>query len=292
MRVQVVGAGAVGLLMASFYAEMGCEVTLVCRRFEQILALRKGLSRTNLDSSIVTVPVQVSQTITSDVDLIIIAVKSGQLEDVMKQLPSNVPLLFVQNGLLQVNLVKKYNFQQVLFGSAQFGATKKDEAHVLHKGIGILKVAAYQRDLPIMKQLLSMQSQKFPVELHTNAHEMLFEKALLNCYINPLTALLEIKNGQLLTNNKANLIMRQLHAELSLAFPTTNVSYEAVENLCKITAGNTSSMLADHLAKRCSEAPAIVGAIINKALSNGQQLPTLTTLYHLILGKEQQGGYR
>ena len=47
-------------------------------------------------------------------------------------------------------------------------------------------------------------------------------------------------------------------------------------------------MLSDHLAKRKSEAPAILGALIKRAQKNGDQLTTLATIYELLLAKELQ----
>ena len=47
-------------------------------------------------------------------------------------------------------------------------------------------------------------------------------------------------------------------------------------------------MLSDHLAKKKSEAPAILGTLIKRAERKGVQLNTLVTIYELVLAKELQ----
>ena len=43
-------------------------------------------------------------------------------------------------------------------------------------------------------------AEAFPVTSHTDAEQILMRKVLINCMINPLTAILQVKNGDLLTN--------------------------------------------------------------------------------------------
>lgn len=120
---------------------------------------------------------------------------------------------------------------------------------------------------------------------------MLFEKAILNSLINPLTAVLQVKNGELVTNQQAFLLMQTIYEELTAAFTSIahTISFNDVVDLCRKTAENTSSMLADRMQGRKSEIETIVGAILNKALVNGHNLPTLRTLYHQVLAIEESG---
>ena len=131
----------------------------------------------------------------------------------------------------------------------------------------------------------------FSFTLEQNAEQMLFEKAVFNCLINPLTAILQLKNGELLTNKQAFLLMKTLYKELIDAFPglEATIAFSNVVALCEKTSANTSSMLADRLNGRKSEIDTIVGAILKKALNNGHTLPTLRTFYHQILAIEESG---
>lgn len=105
MKIAVIGAGAVGQLMASFFAESGLMVTLVSKRKEQVEELRANhLTRINVDGTKTVQKVAATTNLKElpQQDLIVIAVKYGQLNELYEQLSSlskEVPLLFMQNGL-------------------------------------------------------------------------------------------------------------------------------------------------------------------------------------------------
>lgn len=292
MRVQIIGAGAVGMMVASFFANAGHDVTLVCRRRAQVLSLNeKGLTRVNVDGSLKVNSVSASEVVNAESDLLVIAVKSGQLQDVMAILPLDIPMLFLQNGMAHLDIVNSMELEQAVFGSAQFGAMRDGDTTVIHRGIGVLKIASAMQENRMLEMISALSCNWFPVVIQRDVEQMLFEKALLNCFINPLTALLQVKNGQLIENPYAYTLLKQLYGEMVHAFPEDCVRFEDVVELCLKTSGNTSSMLADHLEKRRSEAPSIVGAVLQKARNNNSEIPTLNTLYQLILAKEQEGGF-
>lgn len=292
LHIQIIGGGAVGLLLASFFSEKNCEVTVVCRREEQVERLNKHLKRIHADGSETIVHIQATLTIQSNSDFIIVAVKSGQIENILPFLPTDKPILFIQNGLSHYTSIKHEKYPYLAFGSAQFGATKKSDAEVYHKGIGALNISAMSGNQAFLKDFLAFSSPLLPIHYQTDTEKMLFDKALLNCYINPLTTILQVKNGQLLDNPFAFQTLQQIHRELELAFPNDNVPFEKVEELCRNTAHNTSSMLADHFAQRRSEAPAIIGAVLEKAKLTQQDLPTLSVLYQIIMAIEIERGFK
>ena len=289
-RVQIIGAGAVGLLVASFLAELNWDVHIVCRRQNQADILNDSLKRENNNGSFTEVKVKASISILHNADLTIVAVKSGQLLEVIQNLPKDIPIVFLQNGLAHYDLVSSLSWEHVAFGSAQFGAFKVLDNVVSHRGIGVLKLAYLHNDASInfLTPLLDINHEGFPVVFEANAEHMLIEKAIFNSLINPLTALLYLKNGELVTNEHAYKLLLNIHTELEQCFPNQCPTFEEVIALCKRTAFNTSSMLSDHLAKRKSEAPAILGALIKRAESKGVQLNTLVTIYELVLAKELQ----
>jgi 2-dehydropantoate 2-reductase len=103
--------------------------------------------------------------------------------------------------------------------------------------------------------------------------------------INPLTAILQLKNGELLSNPYAYELLVSLHKELLHAFPemNTSLSLEAVEMVCEKTATNHSSMLVDRLNGNQMEIETIVTAVIQKANRKGFKLPTLEKLERMLL---------
>jgi 2-dehydropantoate 2-reductase len=297
MKVAIIGAGAVGQLTASLLAESGLSVSLIARRQEQVNELNtKKLTRINVDGT-KTVQHIVSATNLTSLpmqDLLVVAVKYGHLQQLYKQLallPNGIPLLFMQNGLAHFEEVLNLPQKNIAFCSVSFGAQMVNQTTVRHSGVGLCKIAVERGGHHAFQKLLQLQSSLFPVEMVSNAEQMLFEKAVLNSLINPLTAVLQLKNGELVTNQQAFLLMKNIYQELTDAFESMehSIPFGDVVDLCRKTAKNTSSMLADRLQGRKSEIETIVGVILKKALAKGHYLPTLRTLYHQVLAIEESG---
>ena len=294
MEIVVVGAGSVGMLMTSFLAEFNDRVTLIVRNEEQAKNLRQlGLCRKNLDGTATKTIIKASTDFSnlSKDALVIIAVKYGQLHQVYETLHTldpSIPLLFLQNGLAHFEEAKSLPQQSIAFGSCQFGAQRENDTTVLHRGQGILKIAVEKGETRLYNLFSQCTNPLFRIEFVESAEKMLFEKALLNCFINPLTAILEVKNGLLVESAQTYQLLEKLYEELLMAFPEEmeKISFSDVVSLCRRTAANTSSMLGDILSFKPTEIETIVGAVIKKAVKKGKRLPMLETLYLLVLAKE------
>lgn len=293
MQIEIIGAGAVGLLLASFYAENGAKVRLITRtenKHERYIQIK----RTNTDASTQLFQVEEASTIRQNTDLVIVAVKYGQLQQVyekLKTIRSTIPLLFVQNGVAHFEEAKKLEQQHIAFSSIQFGAEKLDIHHVAHKGVGLMKIAVGKGELSKFSKVKSLSNELLPTSFELDAEAMLMEKALLNCFINPLTAILKVRNGQLIEQNNAFQLLKSLYNEIIDTFPqyAKTFQFEQVIGLCEKTAQNTSSMLADIQAGRKTEIDTIVGAILKKAHIQNKQMPMLQTLYMLVKAFEESG---
>ena len=296
MTIQILGGGSVGLLIASFLIEKGFAVEIVAKRAEQREALHAyGLVRQGAAGEREAFKTGASANIAQHPALLIVATKYDALAGLypeIAKLPASVPLLFVQNGLAHYQEAMRLPQRHIAFGSAQFGAQRAEDHLVIHRGIGVLKLAVARGNVEEFAAVAALDSKAFPVRCEEEAEKMLLEKALLNCFINPLTAILQVKNGELLTNGHAYSLLEALYGELMEAFPDmrTQFPFDGVKELCERTAANTSSMLADRLAGRKMEIDTIAGAIIEKAEDNGRQLPTLRTLYGIIKALEQVEG--
>ena len=293
MQIEIIGAGAVGLLLASFYAENGAEVRLITRtKNKQEKNIQ--IMRTNIDGSTQLFQVEEASNVRQDTDLVIVAVKYGQLHHVYEQLKtidSMIPLLFVQNGVAHFEEAIQLEQQHIAFSSIQFGAQKLDVHHVAHKGMGLMKIAVGKGELSKFSIVKSFSNELLPVSFEFDAETMLIEKALLNSFINPLTAILRVKNGQLIEQNNAFQLLKNLYNEIIDTFPqyADTFQFEQVVGLCEKTAQNTSSMLADIQAGRKTEIDTIVGAILKKAHIQNKQMPMLQTLYMLVKAFEESG---
>lgn len=294
MRIEIIGAGAVGLLLASYFTEKKMDVYIVGKPSKREVNTDFKYIRTNLDQSVSTIQGKYISAVSNKADFIIVAVKYGQLHEVyasMEGVKNSIPVLFLQNGLAHYEEALALNMQHIAFSSIQFGAQKITATEVAHKGKGVMKVAVAKGDSGKFLFLENISSAQLPIVFEQDAEMMLMEKALLNCFINPLTAILKVKNGQLISDNSTFLLLKSLYNEIIFTFPQfeKTLQFEQVVTLCEQTAENKSSMLADRLANRRTEIDTIAGAVLKKAEQNNKKMPILQTLYLLVKAFEESG---
>lgn len=286
MNFAVIGAGAVGMLTASLLKEAGCGVQLITRRKEQAeLINSQGISR---DGKVQYIKALTEWDEIPKNAFILVTVKYAHLPEVIDTLKRRCldnPVVFMQNGMKHLELLRFLPQKNVAAGIVEHGALKVSDKEVKHTGRGMFKFALLSGDEKRFLPLLNINGVK--AEWHKDADKMLLRKVLLNSMINPLTALLSMKNGELLSNPHAYELLKTVYTELYMAFPEidTLLPFEQVTALCAATAENTSSMLADKQAGRTMELETIVLYTIQRASC---ALPSLQAIYHLLKAAENK----
>ncbi|WP_438298606.1 ketopantoate reductase family protein [Sporosarcina sp. FA15] len=297
MEVIIAGAGSIGLLLGSFLSEAGIDVTFYVRREEQAELIRaKGIQRINQDNTTDVLRVHATTDIRnlSATALWVVAVKYAGLRDLLSEMQETHiinPVLFVQNGIGHLELVKSCELPHVAFATVEHGARRIDDRTVSHNGVGMVTIATAHGDDSLFDLIGQVHSDIFPIRRHSDAEQILLRKVLINCMINPLTAILKVENGELLTNDYCLTLFNALYEELLDAFPEMQsiLSYEDVADVCRKTARNRSSMLVDRLAGRPMEIETIVTAVIRKANGRNKSLPFLATYEQMLFAVEWKG---
>ncbi|CRK80591.1 2-dehydropantoate 2-reductase [Neobacillus massiliamazoniensis] len=293
MQIGIIGAGAIGLLYASYLYNY-FSVTIYTRTIEQADEINKhGLilqkeSKQRI-SFVKSMPISKWN---GTEDVTIIAVKQYQLNavvDKIKQLmivPKN--LLFLQNGMGHLKLLEKIPAENIFVGSVEHGAMKVNMNTVCHNGEGVTKVAVFKGDPTALHVLATALPSDFLMNEHDDFYEMLLHKLIINAIINPLTAILQVENGQLLENPYYYKAARNLFAEVAAIVNLKHAEqhFEQICHICRQTAANRSSMLKDVEANRKTEIDAILGFLLEEATKNGKKAPLIETLYDLVKGKE------
>lgn len=288
MQFVVVGAGSIGLLIGSYLAEHQADVLFWVRREEQAELLRKGLVREPEKNTYeVQATINIEELPTDA--LWIIAVKYDALSAVLSEISAlavQPDLLFIQNGIGHLSLIENYSLGHVSFATVEHGAGRIDDRIVSHNGIGPITIAINERIAPAIHWMQSIDPQKFPIRTQQNAELLLLRKVLINCAINPLTALLQVRNGQLVENPHFYLLFKQLYDELLSNFKEIEnlLSYEDIEEVCRKTASNQSSMLVDRIKGQTMEIETILTAVLQKIDQKGGSAPFLQTLESMLLG--------
>jgi 2-dehydropantoate 2-reductase len=297
MKIAIIGGGAVGLLFSSYLQEEN-DVILYTRSEDQSESIRtNGIVRKNGEESI-CLPINVrpiSEWDENEIELVILCVKEYMLEEIVKDLsfPKNLPLLFVQNGMGHLSLLNKINTRSLFIGSVEHGALRINNHSVSHTGIGVTKLAilrSVEGDLWILDELVLQSIKNFPAQIEQDYMFMLTKKLVVNAVINPLTAILDVTNGSLLTNKYYQMLFEQLFDEVCLALSLDpHAYYENLVHVCKNTAKNESSMLKDVKNDRRTEIDAILGYVLEEANRKDIEAPLTLAFYHCIKGKEIKG---
>lgn len=291
MKVAIIGGGAIGLLFASYLSRKH-EVTIYTRTREQAKMLQeKGLSLINQQGETQIINLSsfpMDQMNQVDADIVIVAVKQYHLNHIADHLKSirNSSFLFLQNGMSHLSFIDTLPAESIFVGVVEHGAQRIDPTTVKHTGLGLTRYGLWRGGLSFEEAELS--EEEFPFVLQVNPTLMLKEKLLVNCVINPLTALLQVPNGQLVDNPYYYKLFQVVFEEGAHALHMSSRErlFNKVEQICRKTAQNHSSMFKDLQNGRKTEIDAIVGSVLEEAKKNKRSAPTLEFLYNAIKGKE------
>ena len=135
MKIAVIGAGAIGCLVAGYLKNKGEEVTLIGRTPAVNAIKENGLSISGVRGDF-KVRISISDSLNYIPDLAILATKTQDIDAVLQDssyLLRNSLLLTTQNGIQADNLVVKYLPQKNIISSIiMFGATYLEPGKVVH----------------------------------------------------------------------------------------------------------------------------------------------------------------
>lgn len=290
--ILIVGTGAMACLFAARIAPHA-EVTILGTWQEGLAALQKhGIRLIEADGAEETFSVRA----TSDPNscevhrYALVLVKSWQTERAASQLavclaPDGVALT-LQNGIGNLEkLIDTLGGERAALGTTTTGATLLGPGYVRVGGVGPTHVANHPR-LEWLIHLL--REAEFEVEIAEDLESLVWGKLAVNAAINPLTALLEVPNGELLERPHARELMKAAAEETAAVAAARNIQlpYEdpaaLVEDVARRTASNRSSMLQDITRGAPTEIDAISGAIFHEGDRLKIPTPVNWTLWHLI----------
>ncbi|WP_282941511.1 2-dehydropantoate 2-reductase [Paenibacillus sp. RC67] len=321
MKVRVIGAGALGMLIAAALAEAGVQIELVTRSREQAeklsaegLQLVKMKKKAGMDQHKITV--RPSITTAEDLesnpdqqaapDWILLMVKQTAVTDklaqsIAAQMKPETRLICFQNGIGHTETLSRFiPIDQIWIAVTTEGALRHHSHGVEHTGSGItwlgpMNMANDEKKLNLLEKKLQnmFQDAGFSVSLSNKITSKVWNKLLINSVINPLTAILQIPNGMLTQLPAITPLMRALFEEgvrlaNKLGIELADDLWEQLLTVCERTAANQSSMLQDVRACRLTELDSITGGLLAKAQQAGIELPSHRTVYQLVRSIEQQ----
>ncbi|GAA0494942.1 2-dehydropantoate 2-reductase [Salinibacillus aidingensis] len=293
MDIGIIGAGSIGLLLAAYLAK-DHQVTCYVRRDEQKdQILRKGIvlhDSQHTPHKSFRVNAEKLEVLDRH-DFYMVCVKYPQLADVLQMLEEKAdtqkPVLFIQNGMAHVDVISCMQ-RTVFVAVLDHGAKRINDHTVIHTGKGSVQAGVIEkREETLLQDMLkALHTHEFPWLYHDDPVNLLKQKLVVNAAINPLTALFDVQNGEILTNPYLNHLAKGLCEEtcqvLELEF---GQNWEYVQSVADRTKLNSSSMREDIRRGKPSEIDTISGYILSK----GSQNSYTSFVYNGIKAKERSG---
>ena len=308
MRITVVGAGAMGSLMAARLAMGHNEVMLFGRPSEHLsLVGERGLTLVEQDGGHRSVPLAA----TSDpaavrgAELVIVLVKAWATAEatspLREVLTRDTAVVTLQNGLgnaatLRSALLNAGVRPSVWMGVTTQAAFRPEPGVVLHTGDGITAIG--RRTIGANERLKAIaacfSASGWPSIAVDDIHRWVWRKLAVNAAINPLTALAGVPNRAISRDAGLRAAAAALAAEVvavanarGVAIDTSEV-LAAVEEVARATGENRSSMLVDLDHGLRTEIDAINGAVVAEGMRLGVKAPANQLMTALIRAREQQ----
>ena len=291
MKITVLGCGALGQLWLTALHRQGHEVQGWLRIPQPWCSVNVQEIDGSVTNALLTTndPEFLAQS-----DLLLVTLKAWQVSTAVKNLaphlPDNCPVMLLHNGMGTLDELQPLR-QPLLIGMTT-QAARRDGNLIIHVANGTTHIGPARPLAGDYSWLADTLHAALPdVAWHNNMGAASWRKLAANCVINPLTALLDCRNGELRNHpEQVALICREvamvMQREGYHSSPEDLLIY--VQEIIDATAANISSMLQDVRAMRHTEADYINGYLLKRARAHGISVPENTRLYEMIKNKENE----
>ena len=307
IKIAIIGPGALGCLLSASLKQHGFDVTLLDYNKKRVTFLsERGITIIKDNKSFcIKVPICLSKDLTFLPDWIIFLVKNPDtlkaINSIKPFVKENTKVLSLQNGIGQQELfLEIVSKEKIALGTTAQGANSLKWGQVKHAGYGDTFIGPYfsndKKFLEELKQLAVIFSNcGWQCIVEQDIKKRIFQKLLINLGINALTTILFVPNGKIVELKEAKKLQELAITEAFNVIEKSGVdiglnlkeAFSLVEDVCKKTAENKSSMLQDRIKKKRTEIDAINGAIVRLGKKLGISTPINTTLYLLIKAMEE-----
>ncbi|WP_458406479.1 ketopantoate reductase family protein [Methanobrevibacter sp.] len=215
MNILVIGAGGVGIGLATSVASQGADVSIYARGKTAKAIKENGIKRTGLFThyEIKNVPVyEAYESIPNNLfDYIFITAKSTANDDIAQNLNSHrdiltdsTKIIIFQNGFGNDEHYLKYFTKKQVYCARVITGFKRPERHVSEVTVytePILLGSLQNESSKHLQEIADLiTSSDIKCEVSDEVDKYLWAKMIYNCTLNPLGAILDVTYGQLTEN--------------------------------------------------------------------------------------------
>ncbi|NOZ30157.1 MAG: 2-dehydropantoate 2-reductase [Chloroflexi bacterium] len=294
-RVVILGTGAMGCLFAARLA-LHVEVWMLGTWAAGLAAVRREGVCISEQGETWQAAVRTADdpTAVPTADVVLLLVKSYQTDRAAawaaRCLAPNGLAVTLQNGLDNGPwLAAAVGGDRMAVGVTFEGATLLRPGRVRHAGRGPTYIGAGP-EARVRGLVSLLRRAGFDARLASDVEQIVWGKAVVNAAINPLTALWRVPNGDLLVHEDRRALLASLSREAAAVATARGVQLmfedpiAHVEEVCRATAANRSSMLQDVERGRLTEIDSINGVIVAEGRRLGVPTPVNETVWRLVRG--------
>ncbi|RUM49694.1 MAG: 2-dehydropantoate 2-reductase [Hydrogenothermus sp.] len=309
MNVLVFGLGAVGTVFATFLKESGNSVYAVVKEKYLNQLINKPLKVDgiwgNHKAKLDGIVSDTKQLENINFDFIILSVKSYDTKEAILSLKNlvreNTFLILAQNGYGNYETTKEIiPSQNILLARVIFGAKLKEIGYatvtVNADDVVIGQPENLADENKVIKIVETIKNSNIPARYSPEVYQILWDKILYNCALNPLGAILECSYGDLANNEETRRLMNKIIIEIfkTAKLNKINLRWKTAreyinffyEKLIPPTKNHYPSMYYDIKSGKKTEIDALNGAIVNLAKKVKTNVPVNETITRLIKFKE------
>lgn len=300
MRIYVAGAGAMGGRFGVYLTKAGEDVIFLENWEEHLEAInRQGGIRVTGDVE-ETVPVNIVRPseASSPADLLIVLVKSYQLEEMMTSIrhlvTDQTKVVCLLNGLGHFKTLSTYvKPENIIMGVTVWTAGLHKPGKIELKGPGSLMLSSPSGPGFCQDVLDIFNRANLNATYEENLDYVIWNKALLNGVVNASSAILDARVGELFQSDDAIAMMRGILAEFVAAAHLQGVdfdvetSFTSIRDIVLKVAHHYPTMHQDLIQnKRLTEVDYLNGWVADFLEANGQSAPYCRMATQIIHAKE------
>lgn len=312
MNYIILGAGGIGAFYGSKLQSVGHNVIFIARKKHLEALKNNGLKLTHptftFNEKIKALSFEELKNETvQNCDAIIFATKAIATEQLTKEVSQKIDtnikypfLISLQNGVENEDIICKYFPKNKVIG----GLSRKIGAHIIAPGVveatGDVETIIGSMEKTDENGAFLEEFKKQLIEANTkceivdNIKFELWKKLIINNGVNAICALLRIKTGELMSNEKLSKIVYGLMHETAIAAKVDGVDFEKEDvdqmfELIKLFDSIKPSMLVDVENRRPIELDEICNVVINKCKELDFDAPytkTVSTILEYMYEKE------
>lgn len=294
LSIAVMGAGSVGCYFGALLARAGHPVTLIGRASHMQAISQHGL-RLQTATEDLNIPITASTeaSAVAGADVVLFCVKSTDTEAAATQikphLAAHTQVLSLQNGVDNDRRLRLVLGQQPVAAAVVYVATAMAGAgHVRHFGRGELLIAPCPQGDEIA---LQFSAANIPTQTSDGVLTALWQKLIINCVYNALSALTQQPYGWLIAQQGVPAVMQDIAAECKAVALADGVQLpasvdEAVAAIARTMPRQLSSTAQDLARGKPTEIDHLNGYVVRRGQALGIATPINRLLQVLVQLKQ------